>query len=215
MPAKVAVVLLSGCISASAFSSAVLFSPMCALPSRCLPGLRSQEKRGLCRPTGFLAQNVHEGKYASAAYAPVHRKPGFFMLCGDSEHKHIATSSSQAGGDGGEGGRGAGGKRGRGGRGEDEEGEDGHGPRRWQGTGYAEMIPFFVMHRRELLIGIVALVALYGRAPRSTASMTTDLWVDTPFSADDIPDVWNSDPLRHAIVTGANTGILQFAIYRT
>lgn len=71
------------------------------------------------------------------------------------------------------------------------------------------MIPFFVMHRRELLTGIVALVALYGRAPRSTASMTTDLWVDTPFSADDIPDVWNSDPLRHAIVTGANTGILQ------
>lgn len=106
--------------------------------------------------------------------------------------------------------------RGRGGRGRRDEGEGGEdeGPRRRKAGETAEFSPLMMLNRRDMLAGLVATVALFGRLPAATASMAQDLWMDQPFGADDIPDVWKSESPRHAIVTGANT-VCSFYTYGT
>ena len=120
---------------------------------------------------------------------------------------NAAATTCQSGGGGGDNGGIKGRGRGSGGRGDSDGDGDGDGERhghdhRAGGTALESWIS-----RRELLAGMVAAMALLGQVSTSTASMLTDAWMDRPFSAQDIPEVWQSDPPRHAIVTGSNTGI--------
>ena len=118
---------------------------------------------------------------------------------------NAAATTCQSGGGSGDNGGIKGRGRGSGGRGDGDDDGDGerHGhEHRAGGTALESWIS-----RRELLAGLVAAMALLGQVSTSTASMLTDDWMDRPFSAQDIPEVWQSDPPRHAIVTGSNTGI--------
>jgi len=112
----------------------------------------------------------------------------------------VATACLGDGGSGDGNGRG----HGRRGRGDEEEGGD-EGSRGRQAGESARFSPLMMLSRRDMLAGLVAAVAMFGRVSSATASMANDLWMDRPFGADDIPDVWTSGSPRRAIVTGANT----------
>ena len=110
-----------------------------------------------------------------------------------------AISAYQGGvGDGG-GGRGRGGW----GGGENEGDSDGGATAQAAGRAAASL----VLRRRSVLAALLAAVGvMLGFAPAATADWATDLWMRQRFRTADIPDVWQSDPPRHAIVTGANSG---------
>ena len=74
-------------------------------------------------------------------------------------------------------------------------------------TPHAAVAAAALISRREILAAVAAATVLFGLAPASTAGMAMGRWMNQPFSAEDIPDLWTSDTVRRAIVTGANSGI--------
>ena len=87
----------------------------------------------------------------------------------------------------------------------EERGDENEGDRCRQEAHQAGVL--ILMNRRHMLTVLATAVALFWGIPQASATMATDLWMNQPFGAEDIPDVWASDPLRCAIVTGANSGI--------
>jgi len=179
---------------------AVAFLP--DLPVTAVPGCLRPVAAWLRRTPHRLSLGERPG---SAARAETTARPVFSGgVRARGAELAVELDGANGGGDFGGGGRGWRPRRGRGGGGR---GDEGGGQQPGRATPHAAVAAAALISRREILAAVAAATVLFGLAPASTAGMAMGRWMNQPFSAEDIPDLWTSDTVRRAIVTGANSGI--------